>query len=78
MLRTSDEAFKRLVIEQEELQNRIDKLEVFIKKCRQNKVQNVTLDEIHLMEEQLKYMSAYNGVLQCRIGRVERNEEKIN
>lgn len=72
MLRTSDEAFKRLVIEQEELQNRIDKLEVFIKKCRQNKVQNVTLDEIHLMEEQLKYMTAYNSVLQCRIGRAER------
>lgn len=75
MLRTSDEAFKRLVVEQEELQNKIDKLEAFIKKCRQNKIQNVTLDEIHLMEEQLKYMTAYNGVLKCRIGRVEQVDE---
>ena len=78
MLRTSDETFKRMVAEQEELENRIDKLEDFIKKCRQNKVQNVTLDEIHLMEEQLKYMTAYNRVLMCRIGRVETNEEEIN
>ena len=75
MLRTSDEAFKRLVAEQQELENRIDKLEAFIKKCRQNKVQNVTLDEIHLMEEQLKYMTAYNRVLMCRIGRVEIADE---
>ena len=73
MLRTSDEAFKRILVEQEELQNRINKLEEFVKKCRQNKVQNITLDEIHLMEEQLKYMTAYNGVLQCRIGRVEKS-----
>lgn len=75
MMRTTDEVFKRMLVEQEELQNRIDKLGEFIKKCRQNKVQNVTLDEIHLMEEQLKYMIAYNGVLQCRIGRVERVDE---
>lgn len=75
MIRTTDEAFKRMVVEQEELENRIDKLEEFIKKCRQNKVQNVTLDEIHLMEEQLKYMTAYNGVLQCRIGRMEQVNE---
>ncbi len=72
MLRTSDEAFKRMVAEQEELENRIDKLEEFVKKCRQNKVQNVTLDDIHLLEEQLKYMQAYNGVLKCRIGRAEK------
>lgn len=75
MMRTTDEAFKRMLVEQEELQNRIDKLETFIKKCRQNKVQNVTLDEIHLMEEQLKYMTAYNGVLKCRIGKVEQVNE---
>jgi uncharacterized protein YdcH (DUF465 family) len=75
MLRTSDEAFKRLVVEQQELENKIDKLEAFIKKCRQNKVQNITLDDIHLLEEQLKYMQAYNGVLKCRIGRVEKVDE---
>ena len=78
MLRTTDEAFKRMLVEQEELQNRINKLEEFIKKCRQNKVQNITLDDIHLLEEQLKYMTAYHGVLKCRIGRVEKNEKEIN
>lgn len=75
MLRTSDEAFKRMLVEQEELENRIDKLEEFVKKCRQNKVENVTLDGIHFLEEQLKYMRGYNAVLQCRIGRVERVDE---
>ena len=75
MMRTTDEAFKRMLAEQEELQNRINKLEIFIKKCRQNKVQNVTLEEIHLLEEQLKYMTAYNSVLKCRIGRVEQADE---
>ena len=75
MMRTSDEAFKRMLVEQEELENRIDKLEAFIKKCRQNKVKNITLDDIHLLEEQLKYMRGYNAVLQCRIGRMERVDE---
>lgn len=75
MLRTSDEAFKRLVAEQQELENRIDKLEEFIKKCRHNKVQNITLGDIHLLEEQLIYMNGYNEALQCRIGRVEQIDE---
>lgn len=75
MLRTTDEAFKRMLVEQEELENRIDKLEEFVKKCRQNKVQNVTLEDIHLLEEQLKYMRGYNAVLQCRIGRAEKCNE---
>ena len=75
MLRTTDEAFKRMLVEQEELENKIDKLEEFIKKCRQNKVQNVTLEEIHLLEEQSTYMRGYNAVLQCRIGRAERVDE---
>lgn len=75
MLRTSDEAFKRMLVEQDELENRIEKLEEFVKKCRQNKVQNVTLDDIHFLEEQLKYMRGYNAVLQCRIGRAERVDE---
>lgn len=75
MMRTTDEAFKRMLVEQEELQNRIDKLEAFDIKCRQNKVQNITLYDVHLLEEQLKYMHGYNATLKCRIGRAEKVDE---
>lgn len=70
MLRKSDEAFKRMVEEERELYNRVNKLDDFVKKCRLHEVPNISLDEIHLLEEQLKYMRKYLFTLRIRIDRV--------
>lgn len=71
MLRTTDEAFKRMENEYEELEIRCFKLEQMIKQCRLSKVHNINLDEIHLMEEQYKYMMGYLNTLSIRIARVK-------
>lgn len=70
MLRKSDEVFKRMVEEERELYNRVNKLDAFVKKCRLHEVPNISLDEIHLLEEQLKYMRKYLFTLRIRIDRV--------
>ena len=70
MLRKSDEAFKRMVEEERELYNRVNKLDDFVRKCRLHEVPNISLDEIHLLEEQLKYMRKYLFTLRIRIDRV--------
>ena len=71
MLRKSDEAYTRLVNEQKELSEKIEKLYTTIQGCRRNKRNDISLDELHLLEDQLKYMIQYNTVLNIRIHRVE-------
>ena len=71
MLRTTDEAYKRMLVEQNELKEKIDKLDTFIKKARLSHVENITLDEIHLLEEQLAPMREYYTILSIRIDRVK-------
>ena len=71
MLRKTDEAYLRMLEEQKELKERIDKLELFVKKARRSEVESVTLDEIHLLEEQLAPMREYYTILSIRIGRVK-------
>ena len=70
MLRKSDKVFKEMVEEESELYNRVNKLDDFVKKCRLHEVPNISLDEIHLLEEQLKYMRKYLFTLRIRIDRV--------
>ena len=70
MLRKEDEVFKEMVEEERKLYNRVNKLDDFVKKCRLHKVQSISLDEIHLLEEQLKYMRKYLFTLRIRIDRV--------
>lgn len=74
MLRKSDEAFKRMVEEERELYNRVNKLDIFVKRCRLHDVPDITLEEIHLLEEQLKYMRKYLFTLRLRIDRVTKSE----
>ena len=71
MLRTTDEAYKRMLEEQKELKERIEKLDLFVKKARRSEVENITLDEIHLLEEQLAPMREYYAILSIRIDRVK-------
>ena len=71
MLRTTDPEFVQMKDEYETLKEKIDELENVIKKARKNQVAGVTLDDIHLMEEQSGYMNAYATVLATRISRVE-------
>lgn len=70
MLRKSDEVFKEMIEEEKELYNRVNKLDDFVKKCRLHEVPSISLDEIHLLEEQLKYMRKYLFTLRIRIDRV--------
>lgn len=71
MLRTTDEAFKNMKAEQLDLKIKIDKLDNFICRCRKNEVRDVTLDEIHLMEEQRGHMMKYHELLSVRVARIE-------
>lgn len=71
MLRKSDDAFKRMVQEQEELQNRIDELDKKVQMYRLHQRDDITLEELHLMEEQLDPMREYNSILKIRIYRVK-------
>ena len=71
MLRKTDEEFKRMLAERDELKERIEKLDKFAIECRHSGHENVTLDEIHLMEEQLAPMREYLGILEIRIYRVK-------
>ena len=71
MLRKTDEAYLHMVVERNELKERIEKLELFVKKARRSEVENVTLDEIHLLEEQLAPMREYYTILSIRIERVK-------
>lgn len=71
MLRTTDDAFKRMVEEHTELKERLTKLEKFINDSRLGNVKSVSMFEIHLLEEQLKYMVGYESILSTRIYRVE-------
>lgn len=71
MLRKSDDAYKRMVEEQEQLEARINALDKMIQSCRHHGREDITLDELHLMEEQLDPMREYNSVLKIRIFRVK-------
>lgn len=70
MLRTSDEAYKRLVVEKAELQKKVEALEDFLSKARKAEIKDITLSEIHILEEQLHYMRGYLRLLNERIGSV--------
>ena len=70
-LRKCDEAYKRMLTEKEELDGRIERLDKFINDCRHHKREDVTLEELHLMEEQIAPMREYSTILGIRIFRVK-------
>lgn len=71
MLRTTDGAYKRMVEEQIQLQERITKLEDTTRAVRRNERTDISLNELHDMEEQLHHMVRYNRVLCTRISKVK-------
>lgn len=71
MLRTTDEAYIRMLDEKANLQKKVEALDEFIKKARHGEIANIELDEIHLLEEQYFYMNGYLRILNIRISRVK-------
>lgn len=70
MLKITDEAYIRMVAERAELQQKVDKLDSFIKQATKGEVKNITTDDIGLLKEQLHYMNGYLRILGFRIQRV--------
>lgn len=71
MLRKTDEAYLRMLEEKAILEKRVETLDNFIKDARESKIDNITLSEIHLLEEQLHYMRGYLRILSTRIFNVK-------
>lgn len=67
MLRKTDEAYLRMLEEKANLEKRVETLDNFIKDARESKIDDITLSEIHLLEEQLHYMRGYLRILSTRI-----------
>lgn len=67
MLRKSDDAYMRLYKEKMELQSKVDKLESFVHDARRGDIADITLQEIHILEEQLHYMRGYLRILNQRL-----------
>lgn len=70
MLRTSNAAYTRLIEEKANLEKKVEAIDSFINKCRKSEIDNITLDEIHLLEEQSYYMRGYLYILKMRISKV--------
>ena len=71
MLRTSDAAYTRLIDEKANLEKKVEAIDSFINKCRKSEIDDITLDEIHLLEEQAHYMRGYLRILKMRISKVK-------
>lgn len=68
MLRSSDAAYTRLIEEKANLEKKVEAIDSFINKCRKSEIDDITLDEIHLLEEeQAHYMRGYLHILKMRI-----------
>ena len=67
MLRRTDTEYQEIVKEAESLEEKVNKLEEFLIKCRRSEVSDITLPEIHTLEEQLHYMRGYLRTLKYRI-----------
>lgn len=70
MLKKDDDAYKRIAVEAAELKTKVTKLEIFVTRARKGEVDNITLHEIHMLEEQLHYMRGYLRILNQRLASV--------
>lgn len=73
MLRTTDEAYNKMIGERDKLQERITELSLFIREVRRNEREDVTVEELHDMEDQVFHMNKYLQILCIRIYRAERS-----
>lgn len=67
MLKTTDDAYIRMVAEKAKLEKKVEALDSFIKKANKGEVENITRNEIELLKEQYFYMNGYLRILKIRI-----------
>lgn len=74
LLDTTSDAYKRMLIEKEQLKEKVEALEKFLDKIKRGEVPTITPSEIELLQEQHFYMNGYLRVLGFRIYHIESNE----
>ena len=74
LLDTTSDAYKRMLIEKEQLKEKVEALEKFLDKVKNGEVPTITPSEIELLQEQHFYMNGYLRVLGFRIYHIESNE----
>ena len=67
MTKLDNDLVARMLIEYQELDAKIQKLEKQIKDFRGGKYKYTDISEIHLLEEQLHYMNGYRRLLKIRL-----------
>ena len=64
-------ALLKMQDELKELQEKVRRLDSTIKACRLQYRKDISLDDLHLLEEQYMHMIKYEAVLKIRISRME-------
>ena len=70
MIRTTDVAYTNLIAESAELEKKVEHLEDYLIKARKCEIRDITLPEIHQLEEQAHYMRGYLRCLKSRIASI--------
>ena len=73
MLKTTDDAYIRVLEEKAFLESKVEKLDIFVRAARRGELKDSRLDhsDIELLEEQLHYMRGYLRILNARIARID-------
>ena len=70
MITLNSDEYLRMVSEKANLEKKVEKLDTFIKKALNGDVEDISKQDIELLQEQLHYMNGYLRVLKIRIQRV--------
>lgn len=75
MIKANSPAYLVLVQEKAILEKRVEQLVNFVKSCRlgEQENQDITKNELDLLEEQLHYMRGYLRCLNCRLEQYNSN-----
>lgn len=73
MLKTSDNAYIRMIAEKADLTKKVEAMNAFIDDATKGNVSGITSAEIDLLKEQKFYMEGYLRVLGIRIYKVQNN-----
>lgn len=75
MIKANSPAYLVLVQEKAILEKRVEQLDNFVKSCRlgEQDDQDISKNELELLEEQLHYMRGYLRCLNCRIEQYNAN-----
>ncbi len=70
MITINSDVYLRMVADKAAIEKKVEKLEAFIKKALNGDVEDISKQDIELLQEQLHYMNGYLRVLKIRIQRV--------